>query len=663
MNLSPFERLISEGVALHKNRRYAEAEALYRQAVALAPNDPEALSLLGLVLTRDGRLGEAIPMLERAVELDPRRPTLRLNLAEGLGAKGDFARAMGVLHPVLQSDPSNFRAWILAGDVAERQGDTPGAIEAWNRAHEAQPDAPGPVVRLARTELDRGKTAEALMILDAHLQRASGDEEILNLWCRGIIALRQWSALEENARRWSDVATSNPVPLRYLAVAQMELGRPLDAAANWERAMALVPPNAEDLSALGGCYLHAMDYSRAEDLLKRAELLQPSRPDLLSKLALVHMYYGRFAEAEDCARRCLEQTPMDATALKVLVRVRRGDVGDEELARLGQLAHDIRAAFDDRVASALAAAQVLDARDETDEAFKACEFAQAIARERDRMENRGYDREREEHRLTLLMSSWNAGPPASGERPDGPRPIFIVGMPRSGTTLIEAVLGAHPKVLALGERPAMRQVLHEHLSLAAQGGTPDEAALAKWRQIVLGGVGQDSAIAAFTDKHPRNLEAAGLITRLFPDARIVMLRRNPVETGLSIFRQEFSKYWDFAHDLADIGHFQGGYARLMAHWTSVLPASSVTTIQYEQFVGDFEAQARALVDFCGLEWDPACLDYANSPRAIATFSSVEVRDAVSLREHAPRYAAHLGPLVSALQDAGVDLATGALRAH
>lgn len=663
MNLSPIERLLSEGVALHKNRRYVEAEALYRQAVALAPNDPEALSLLGLVLTRDGRLADAIPMLERAVELDPRRPTLRLNLAEGLGAKGDFARAMGVLHPVLQSDPSNFRAWILAGDVAERQGDTPGAVEAWNRAHEARPDASEPIARLARTELARGKTAEALMILDAHLQRASGDEEILDLWCRGIIALRQWSALEENARRWSEAAPSNSVPLRHLAVAQMELGRPLEAAASWERAMALGTPNAQDLSALAGCYLHAMDYARAEELLKRAELLQPTRPDLLSKLALVHMYYGRLTDAEDCARRCLEQTPLDATALKVLVRVRRGDVTDAELDRLGQLAHENSAPIDDRIASALAAAQVLDARGATDEAFKACEFAQAIARERDRMENRGYDRQREGHRIDLIMSSWNSGPPVLPHRRSGPRPIFIVGMPRSGTTLVEAVLGAHPKVLALGERPAMRQVLHEHLSLVAQGGTPDEGALAKWREIVLDGVGTDPAIAAFTDKHPRNLEAAGLITRLFPDARIVMLRRNPVETGLSIFRQEFSKYWEFAHDLADIGHFQGGYARLMAHWASVLPASNVTSIQYEDFVGDLDAQARALVEFCGLEWDPACLDYANSPRAIATFSSVEVRDAVSLRQHAPRYAAHLGPLVSALQDAGVDLATGALRTH
>lgn len=663
MNLSPIERLLSEGVALHKNRRYTEAEGLYRQAVALAPNDPEAVSLLGLVLTKVDRLDEALRLLERAVELDPRRPTLRLNLAEGLGAKGDFARAMGVLHPVLQSDPANLRAWILAGDVAERQGDTPGAIEAWNRAHEAQPDAPGPVARLARTELARGKTAEALMILDAYLQRTSGDEEILNLWCRGITALRQWSALEENARRWSEVATSNPAPLRHLAVAQMELGRPLEAAASWERAMALVPADAGDLAALAGGYLHAMDYSRAEEILQRAEALQPSRPDVLSKLALVHMYYGRLAEAEDCARRCLDQTPMDATALKVLVRVRRGEVGDEDLARLRQLAHESSAPIDDRIASALAAAQVLDARDETDEAFKACEFAQAIARERDRMENRGYDRQREGHRIDLIMSSWNSGPPVLADRGSGPRPIFIVGMPRSGTTLIEAVLGAHPKVLALGERPAMRQVLHEHLSLVAQGGTPDEGALAKWRQIVLDGVDTNPAIAAFADKHPRNLEAAGLITRLFPDARIVMLRRNPVETGLSIFRQEFSKYWEFAHDLADIGHFQGGYARLMAHWASVLPASNVTTIQYEEFVGDFEAQARALVEFCGLEWDPACLDYANSPRAIATFSSVEVRDAVSLRQHAPRYAAHLGPLVSALQDAGVDLATGALRTH
>lgn len=665
MNASRFDMALKRGVVAHRAGQFAEAEACYREALSIAPNDPEATSLLGLALNQSARVTEGTPMLERAVELDPRKIILRFNLVEGLEAAGDLDRAMGVLHTVLESDPSNLHAWVKAGDIAQQQGDLPGAIEAWNRAHDAHPGASKPIARLARVELGRGKVAEAMMILDTLLKESSGDTEILDLWCMGLTALRQWVPLEQTASKWCAAERANPKAWKHLACARLELGRPREAAEALLNGLASSTPTAEDLSALAGLHLHAHDYERAFEALRRAEALDPGLPEMLSKLALLHMFYGRFDEATDCARRCLARSPEDPTALKVLARVRHGQVTDAELAGMTRIVQNASGPVDDRIAVAFAAAQVLDVRDALEDSFAACEYAQALALERDRMEGRSYNPVQETKRIERLIELFpgtGKAAPASSSASRGPRPIFIVGMPRSGTTLVEAMLGAHPQVLACGERPAMRQILHEFIELDAAGGVPDAQQLARWAAQYLDDLPAPGGATCVADKHPRNLEAVGLILQIFPDARIVMLRRNPVETGLSIFRQEFNKHWPFGHRLADIGHFYGLYARLIEHWEQAFPGRA-TTWQYEDLAAGFEDKAVDIVRFCGLEWDPKCLEYRQSTRPISTFSAIEVRDEVAITRRADRYAAHLAPLIAALEAGGVDLATGALRAQ
>jgi tetratricopeptide (TPR) repeat protein len=660
MNASRFDIALQNGVIAHHARRFPEAEACFREALEIAPNDPQATSLLGLALARCERLEEGARLLERAVQLDPRQPGLRFNLVDGLVAGQDYGRALGVLHTVLDSDPGNLQAWLRAGDIAQLQGDVAGAVEAWNRAHDAHPAAAAPIARLAKLELGRGRIAEAMLILDTLLQQSTGDAEILDLWCQGLTAQREWGSLERTASNWCAAERTNPKAWRHLACAQFELGRVRDAAATFMNALAITTPTAEDLSMLAGLQLHVLDYERALATLRRAQALDPEWPGMLSKFALLHMYYGRLAEAEDCARRCLTRSPMDATALKVLARVRRGDLTDTEFSRVVQLSRQADALPDDRIAAAFTAALVLDARNEADEAFAACQFAQQLSLERDRLEGRGYDPVRETERIARLVAHFPAAPALAGKSP-GPRPLFIVGMPRSGTTLVEAMLGAHSQVFACGERAAMRQVLREFLALDPAGQAPDERQLAQWAEQYYKDLPDTGNARCITDKHPRNLEAAGLIAQLFPDARIVMLRRNPVETGLSIFRQEFSKHWEFAHRLADIGHYYGLCSRLIAHWERTLPGR-VLTVQYEDLVADFERGAADIVRFCGLDWEAQCLEYARSPRPIATFSAIEAREPVRLKPRADRYRAHLAPLMAALEAAGVDPETGALAA-
>ncbi len=210
----------------------------------------------------------------------------------------------------------------------------------------------------------------------------------------------------------------------------------------------------------------------------------------------------------------------------------------------------------------------------------------------------------------------------------------------------------------------MPQILHAYLAtLTVNDDKPPPAtAMQEWANYYLQEFPPAAPADHITDKNPLNFEAVGLIARLFPNAVIINMRRNPLETGLSVFRHELTKFLTFAHRLEDIGHYYGQYARLAAHWQQVLPERFVT-IQYEDFAANFDSAAPALVDVFGLTWEDGCHTFQENAAAIATFSAVQAREPVVVRlGKAKAYEKHLGPLIDALNAANVDPETGELRA-
>ena len=198
--------------------------------------------------------------------------------------------------------------------------------------------------------------------------------------------------------------------------------------------------------------------------------------------------------------------------------------------------------------------------------------------------------------------------PSSGS-PD-PVPIFIVGMPRSGTTLVESIIGAHSKVLACGERQEMRSIMQEFVSMAPASGMSGvaEPIRQRWRDAFWRELPDLRGATAVTDKNPWNFDALPIILALFPHARVIHVRRDPVETALSVYRNEFPKFVSFANRLEDIGHYYGEYSRLMGHWNAIL-GERFLTVDYEDLVADFANVAPGLLRFCGLEWEDGCRDF------------------------------------------------------
>ena len=208
----------------------------------------------------------------------------------------------------------------------------------------------------------------------------------------------------------------------------------------------------------------------------------------------------------------------------------------------------------------------------------------------------------------------------------------------------------------------IRWITDDYVSRAQDGVVPqiDADTWHEWRRLFWDGIPSEHRSSVVTDKNPWNFDAIGVILQLFPDARIIHVRRNPMDTGLSIYRNQFSKGLQFANRLEDIAHYYGEYARLMAHWDRVA-AGRFTTVQYEDFVRDFETAGPALLAACGLEWEPACRNFWESKRVIGTISTVQARRPLESRaSRAEHYGARLKPLRDGLSEAGVDLETGAV---
>ncbi len=662
MTDSDFDSHLERGLAAHRCARFAEAEAAYRAALAITPDDAEAMSLLGLALAHDNQPDQALPMLSRAVELEPTQAGFRLNLAEGLQKAQRYEQALVELQGVIARDPANARAWEKSGDIAALRNDEDGATAGWERARSLDTSKVSPALKLARLAIARQSLTQALNILDSAASRTPADSDLLELRCEALAMRRDWLELKATSAYWTRAYPDNPASWRAAARAAFERGLYAQAMDAFRHVMQLEQPGAANLTSFASLCLHALNIDAARQSLEAAEALAPDSAEMLSIKALLLMYLGRFEEAESCCRRCLAQTPEDISAHVTLSRLQRGQLSAEHQRTLQGIVERQDRPYEQRIPAAFTIAHAHDARGEVDSAFETYTRAHTLSLERDRLEGRSYDHDQMKQHGRRLVELADAPTLLTAGDVDSPRPIFIVGMPRSGTTLIESVLSAHSRVVACGERPTMQQILSLYLELDGTGATPDSGVLRDWSAAYLSkDLPALGAADHITDKHPLNFEAVPLIARLFPQATIVHVRRDPLETCLSIYRQEFNRHWAFAHRLEDIGHFYGHYARLVAHWERKFPDRFVT-IQYESFAADFENAAPSLLKLCGLAWEPACLDFQKAPRAIATFSAVQARGPVKVANgRALRYAKHLAPLREELERANVDLQTGALR--
>jgi hypothetical protein len=294
-----------------------------------------------------------------------------------------------------------------------------------------------------------------------------------------------------------------------------------------------------------------------------------------------------------------------------------------------------------------------------DEAFRHYQQANNLKRARIQHSAKGHS-EFVDRLIAAYSSERFRDVDAGGSTSDAP--VFVLGMPRSGTTLVEQILCSHADVHGAGELATLGDIeLDLTLRFAEQGGYPDcvwalskadlEEAASRYLQVLTARSGRAKRV---TDKMPSNFARIGLIKRLMPQARIIHCTREPLDTCLSNYFHYFAVGNEFACRFEELAAYYADYRRLMAHWKSVFP-SEIVDVAYEDVVADQEATSRRLVAAIGLDWDPDCLRFHENKRAVNTFNSMQVRQPIYTRAVGrwQEYEAHLGPLIKALEAAGI----------
>ena len=647
------------GHAARRAGRTGEALDHYRSALEEEPESAEANSVYGLMLLQLGRAGEAEAPLRKAVDIAPSHAALRMNLAQWLAHQGELDEAVRVVAGILKDEPQHWWAWERLGELKAKLRQYGEASEHFHRATEIKPQDPSLLYKWARACFDDGRIAEAERILVDAAKLAPSNAAVLRLYADLQESRADWGALERTANAWTAMHARDPAAWRSLAKAQWETGYPRRAMQSFQKFFDLGGRNAASLATYGRLCLYALELDAAARALDEAEALDPEDSSVLSAKSVLLMWNGRYDEAEEYCRRSLRVNPGDATAYKTLTQLMSGRLPAEDVAALRALAESPGTQTQNRITALFALGDCLDAADRIDEAFAAYESANRLSYERGEVESIVYDPAERTKQTEELISIFGSLPAPSADVP-GPRPIFILGMPRSGTTLIESVIGAHSHVAAGGESGGIRWILPDYLARVRSGSLSaiPESTWAQWRTFYWQQMPKHDGVLAVTDKNPWNFDAFGLILRLFPGARIIHVRRNPVETGFSIFRNEFSKLVRFTHRLEDIGHYYGEYARVMAHWERVA-GDRFMTIQYEEFASQFDVAGPALLAACGLGWEDACGRFWDSKRPVSTISTMQVRRPLGKASaRAKAYAAHLTTLVKTLESMGVDLETG-----
>jgi Flp pilus assembly protein TadD len=439
-------------------------------------------------------------------------------------------------------------------------------------------------------------------------------------------------------RQACELAPDRPDYLTWLGDAYLDTNRQQkQAAAAFRRALALDPENPQRMVRLAGALALIGKSDEAATILERARERAPNSAEVWVAAARFAQIMGKTDDAKHAWRRVIALAPQSADAMAVLASQFPEAVDDDMAARAEALAAEPNAGTRNRRRLHFALYALDQYRNELDKAFDHLVEANRLRRDELIARDRGYGRPARETYFTRIIETLDTDFFARTKGMGSPskQPIFIVGMPRSGTTLCEQILASHSKVFGAGELEGIRNVARILPRALAQPGerpgsfpfamdrlTPD--IVKRMAKRYLDEAALLTKSSRMTDKMPSNYVHVGLIHLLFPNAKIVHCTRDPMDIGLSCYEQNFSHPTSWSWDLEDIGHYYGQYRRLMMHWNAVLPVP-ILDFSYEATVGDFEDAARRLLDFCELDWEPACLDFHRTERPVLTASKGQVR--------------------------------------
>ncbi len=605
-------RLLS--LALIRQKRLAEAEDQLRFALSLDPDFPQLHEDLGSALALQSRFEEAIPEFEKAIQLQPSLPLAQRKLGEALAALGQGEQADEAFGEYIKRDPQ--RAAIIKGVELQQSGNHDEGIEIFREVLKKNPDNINAMRHLAKSLWQSKK--------------GMGDAQAL-------------------LRRATQLAPDFTGAWLTLGGLLMDLNKFVDAIAAFDKAAALEPGNAEAWSGLGIAYGRAMYPEKAVEAYRKALAIKGDAPHVLSSYAWELKTIGDQQAALDAYRHAIELKPDFGPAYWSMANLKTFTFTDEEIeTMLGQLQRNDLSEVDD-IHFRFALGKAMEDKKNYDRAWHFYD----TGNQRQRMTVE-YEPSEFEKRLTAIKSVFDSNllNERSGVGYDARDPIYIVGLPRSGSTLVEQILASHSQVEGTAELPVLGRIT-DSIGQYRTDGVRFPEGVRELRDRDLGAYGKEyieasqryrtTARPRFTDKLPNNFPMVGFAHLILPNATIINTRRHPYDSCLGAYKQLFGQGQNFTYDMLDLAHYYQQYDAMMKHWHQVLPGK-VLDVHYEETVLDFETQVRRILHHCGLPFEDNCLRFYETERAVKTASSEQVRRPIysSALGRWRRYENHLG---------------------
>jgi len=605
-------RLLS--LSLMKQNRAVEAEEQLRIALTLDPDFPQLYEDLGSALAMQSKFEEAISKFEKAIQLQPALPLAQRKLGHALVAAGRGADADEAFQVYIDKDPD--RAAIIKGIELQRTEKDDEAIEVFRDVLKGNPDNVNAMRQLAMCYW--------------HGKKRLGDAEAL-------------------LRRATQVSADFTGAWLTLGALLMELNKYMDAITAYEKATQLEPKNSRAWAGLGNGYARAMYPEKAVQAFERSIALDDSAPGVLSAYAWELKTLGDQAAALKAYRQAINVKPKFGQVYWSMANLKIFKFEDEEIENmLQQIESDDLTEVED-IHFRFALGKAMEDKKDYEQAWHF--YHTGNQRQRMTVEYEPLDME---GRHTAIKNVFDRQllNERRGVGYDAPDPIFIVGLPRSGSTLVEQILASHSQVEGTSELPVLGKIT-ESIGRYRTDGIRYPRAVRDLRDKDLRAYGKQyieetqrhrlTERPLFTDKLPNNFPMMGFAQLILPNAKIINARRHPFDSCLGAYKQLFGRGQNFTYDMLDLAHYYQQYDAIMKHWHEVLPGK-VLDVHYEETVTDLEGQVRRILDHCGLPFEESCVRFHETERAVKTASSEQVRQPIYTGALGKwrRYEKHLG---------------------
>lgn len=611
---SKIEKLINE-------RNFSEAHTLCVKLCADSPDDVDSHVLMGGIYGQSGDFRSAENSLMKAFAISPNDPLINFNLGISLYHQNKFKDAVEYLVRAAQFDSQQFDVWFYLGMSCEGLGTKDNAIVSFERAIAIDPESIEVLKRLGRLYMESERWELAVEAMERLFKMQPTDADILSGFCVALCRAYQYERLLIN-------------------IEPVALSRPMDYVANYYVAQA---------------YFEQADMVGAEKYFNRVLAANPDHIDSLVGLASIKTLLGDHEEALKLISPLVKSHgDSPGVALSFSLIGPRFDRNDDAIRLLKKSLNNKNLPPFVRGKLSVSLALIYEKAGKYEKAFK-------LFKQGNDLHSPNFDRVSYMQRIEAIESVYSEDNikflPIAKHAFD--KPVFIVGMPRSGTSLVEQILASHPQVYGAGELKYIQNYSFDLSELNINNKQYPECMsdvsqdqLDKLAENYMGHLdaisnGEDMV----TDKMPINYQNLGLIYQLFPNAKIIHCTRNPLDTCVSCYCQFFSGSYYYTFDLDDVGFAYRAYEKQMRFWKKVLPIS-VLDVNYEELVQHQEAVTKQVLEYCGLPWAEECLNFYKTSRTVATASVEQVRQPmyVSSINKWRNYEKHIGKLVNSLEE-------------